>query len=144
MPKLNTFLIHTFLIHKSAKYFLYFECRFKPWSHSEIAGKIRKYFWYISNTKRKLLDFVSYISRIKLYSTNDLSRVSFTFVRPFISPAFLVIWYSLQSDFSFVLKKHLPWQIHFHLTKKNIFCEENLKELAKTNIVKYRLMPRSS
>ena len=45
-----------------------------------------------------------------------------------ISPTFLVICYSLQSDFSFVLNKHLSSQIHIYLTKKDIFCEENLKD----------------
>ena len=69
-------------------------------------GKLKIKFQYISNTKRKLLDFVSYGSWITLYSATNPSRVPLTFVQPNISLAFLVIWYSSQSDFSFVVQKH--------------------------------------
>ena len=45
----------------------------------------------ISNTNRNLLDFISYGSRITLYSTTTPSRVPFTFVWHMISPTFQVI-----------------------------------------------------
>ena len=82
-------------------------------------------------------------AQVTLYSATNPSRVPLNFVRPMISPTLLVIWYSSQSDFLFVLNKHLSPQIRIYLTKKDIFCEENLKELSVTNIVKHRLMPHS-
>ena len=47
-----------------------------------------KSFWYISSTKRTLLDFVSYNSRITLYSATNSSRVSLNIVRPMINQKF--------------------------------------------------------
>ena len=65
------------------------------------------------------------------------SMTLFTFSR---HPRFQVTWYSSRSDISFVFTKHLPSQIHVYLTKKDIFCEENLKELLIKIIVRHRLM----
>ena len=52
-----------------------------------------------------------------------------------ISPTFQIIRYSSKSEVSFVLTKHLSSQIHIHPTKKDIFCEENLKELLTTTCI---------